>query len=340
MDEDNYFNNNYYLSIDDNNYFEIEAINTPNEFFTTTTSEISNVTKILNTTKISNTSKTLNTLEIIDETFNASNNLRAWILEWIILEDFLFTIVEDQFKTIIEKITKFYIVSADTIKCDLITKYIEMQTNIQTELQEISGKFAFSLDIWTSSVIKAYMRIIIHFIDKDWWFQQKTLDFVKIEGSHIGENFTNELIKVFEFYNIESKTIGKDISFSTNNHFYCFAHIVNLSVQAALKQLKDEIDKVRNLIIKSHSSLQWHQKFLEILDLNNIKNLSSILNVLTSTQDENNDDDLFSVSKHFCNDDGHNELNAYLDSSSELVTFERNRLESSTIQAIICLKSV
>lgn len=82
-------------------------------------------------------------------------------------------------------------------------------------------------------------------------------------------------------HHLELWAIGKDISFSTNNHFRCFAHVVNLSVQAALKQLKDEIDKVRNLIIKSCSSPQRRQKFSEISNLNSIKNLSPILDVPT-----------------------------------------------------------
>ncbi|KAF0512382.1 zinc finger bed domain-containing protein ricesleeper 2-like [Gigaspora margarita] len=82
-------------------------------------------------------------------------------------------------------------------------------------------------------------------------------------------------------YYLELWAIDKDISVCTNNYFRYFAHIVNLLVQAALKQLKDKIDKIRNLIIKSRSSSQRRQKFLEISSMNNIKNLSPILDVPT-----------------------------------------------------------
>ncbi|CAG8763166.1 8599_t:CDS:2 [Cetraspora pellucida] len=131
-----------------------------------------------------------------------------------------------------------------------------MQTNIQTELQEISGKFAFSLNIWTSSVVKAYIEIIVHFINKDWQLQQKNFRFVKIEGSYTDKILANEPIKINEImidntnnnniliYYLELWAIGKDISFSTNNYFHCFVYVINLSVQAALKQLKNKIDKV------------------------------------------------------------------------------------------------
>jgi hypothetical protein len=56
---------------------------------------------------------------------------------------------------------------------------------------------------------------------------------------------------------------------------------LNLAVQYALKELKYEIDRIRNIIIKCHSSPQRRQKFKEISNLNGIENLSLILDVST-----------------------------------------------------------
>ncbi|CAG8855577.1 42301_t:CDS:1, partial [Gigaspora margarita] len=81
-------------------------------------------------------------------------------------------------------------------------------------------------------------------------------------------------------YHLESWSTNKNINFSDSNHFRCFAHVVNISVQAALKKLKDETDKIRNLILKSRSSPQRRKKFSEISNLNNI-NLLPILDVPT-----------------------------------------------------------
>ena len=73
-----------------------------------------------------------------------------------------------------------------------------------------------------------------------------------------------------------------DIDFSGNNQqCRCFAHVVNLAVQAALKELKPEIDKIRNLIVKSRSSSQRHKKFSEISKLNGVDDLLPILDVST-----------------------------------------------------------
>ncbi|CAG8510227.1 846_t:CDS:2, partial [Dentiscutata erythropus] len=276
--ENNCFNDNYYLPMGDN-YFGSELFNTPNinESFISeilnTMSEVSNVTKISDTI-----SETSNNFDIIDETSNASSSSRSDIWKFfdkkkkdktittkykhclnvrysiikgtttnlwthvkrIVLEDLSFTIVEGQIKSIIEKISKFHVVSADTIKRDIIKKYKKMQTSVQIELQVIPGKFAVSLDMWTLIAVKAYIRIIAHYIDKDWQLQQKTLDFVEVEGSHTGTNLANKVIN----------------------------------------KLKDETEKIRNLITKFRSSPQQRKKFSEIANLNNI-NLLLILDVPT-----------------------------------------------------------
>ncbi|EXX79545.1 hypothetical protein RirG_004510 [Rhizophagus irregularis DAOM 197198w] len=76
-----------------------------------------------------------------------------------------------------------------------------------------------------------------------------------------------------------------DIDFSENNQqCRCFAHVVNLAVQAALKELKPEIDKIRNLIVKSRSSSQRRKKFSEISKLNGVDDLLPILDVPTPNE--------------------------------------------------------
>jgi hypothetical protein len=47
------------------------------------------------------------------------------------------------------------------------------------------------------------------------------------------------------FSNLELWAKDYSIDFSIDNQqFRCFAHVVNLAVQAALKELKSEIDKI------------------------------------------------------------------------------------------------
>ena len=84
------------------------------------------------------------------------------------------------------------------------------------------------------------------------------------------------------FSNLETWATNNNIEFSKNkNQFRCFAHVVNLAVQAALKELKIEVDNLRNFIIKSRSSSQRRKKFAEISKLNGFDELLPILDVPT-----------------------------------------------------------
>ncbi|KAF0519155.1 zinc finger bed domain-containing protein ricesleeper 2-like [Gigaspora margarita] len=90
-------------------------------------------------------------------------SFRQWMAEWIIFEDFPFTIIEGRFKSMIERALKIKVVSADTIQRDILQKYLQIHDNIRQELQA-SSKLAFTLDIWTSISVKAYIGITIHLL--------------------------------------------------------------------------------------------------------------------------------------------------------------------------------
>ncbi|CAG8607822.1 13158_t:CDS:2 [Cetraspora pellucida] len=182
------------------NYFGSKPFNTPNinESFiseiSNTMSEVSNVTEISDTT-----SETSNNFDIIDETSNIFSS--SWSDIWKFFDK------EKKDKTVTVKCKH-----CPNIKYSIIKEWIvleDLSFTIVEELQVIPGKFAVSLDMWTSTAVKAYMRIIAHYIDKDWQLQQKTLDFVEVKGSHIGANLANEVINVLEFYQIESKKFSE-----------------------------------------------------------------------------------------------------------------------------------
>jgi hypothetical protein len=80
-----------------------------------------------------------------------------------------------------------------------------MKSAVQKILKEVSGKLSFSLDIWTSTVVKAYIGITVHFINNSWNLQQITLDFIELEGSHTGKCIAEELIAVLSSYDISKK---------------------------------------------------------------------------------------------------------------------------------------
>ncbi|CAB5162932.1 unnamed protein product [Rhizophagus irregularis] len=92
---------------------------------------------------------------------STEENLRKWLTNWIILEDLPFTIVEGWLKWILKKVTGgFHLVSADTIRRDIIQYHIDIRITIQKILKKTLGKLSLSLDIWTSTIVKSYMGIL------------------------------------------------------------------------------------------------------------------------------------------------------------------------------------
>jgi hypothetical protein len=106
---------------------------------------------------------------------------------------------------VLEKATGFTIVSSDTIKRDIMREFVEFQSHIQKYIAETPGKVSFSLDLWTSVVVKAYIGVTIHFIDKSWNLRELTLDFNELEGIHSGEHIAEKLIDILDTYKISTK---------------------------------------------------------------------------------------------------------------------------------------
>ncbi|CAB4374518.1 unnamed protein product [Rhizophagus irregularis] len=111
------------------------------------------------------------------------------------------------------------------------------------------------------------------------WILKKVTGGFHLINSITTDNASNN-DTIFSYLELWAK--DNNIDFSGNNQqCRCFAYVVNLAVQAALKELKPEIDKIWNLIVKSRSSSQRRKKFSEISKLNGVDDLLSILDVPT-----------------------------------------------------------
>lgn len=210
-------------------------------------------------------------------------------------------------------------------------KFEEHKQLIKTLLLSNSSKISLTLDSWSSIANESYCAITCHFIDQDWKLNSFVLDFVPLQGQHSGEELANIVFKIFKFYEIENKIQGittdnaasmftfanclEDLmgnSFdSNNNHFTCFAHILNLAVQDFMKLLKadntqsdllysdsddkdseDESDqsqlfcespvnKVRSLLKKIKKSEQLQLKFNNYCDTFQLSHSRPIIDVKT-----------------------------------------------------------
>ncbi|GBC48852.2 zinc finger BED domain-containing protein RICESLEEPER 2-like [Rhizophagus irregularis DAOM 181602=DAOM 197198] len=186
-----------------------------------------------------------------------------FVFKWVIDNDQLFTILENKYFCQMIKIlnSDALVLSANTIKNDILESFNVEQKKIKELFQGIPERISFALNSWTSMNGYAFLAITTHWITKDWRLQDKLLDFIDLSGLHSGENLCNAFVKSCHEFRILAKVFAvisdnasNNITFmkhledvchkeniffnAINSHCRCLAHIINLVVQEILKQLK------------------------------------------------------------------------------------------------------
>ncbi len=122
--------------------------------------------------------------------------------------------------------------------------YAETRAKVEDALQS-AKRVALTCDGWTSRVTESFVTITAHFIDKNWDAQTYVLQTLVMNDSHTGAHMAEVLKKATE----EWKLTEKEPAVVTDNaanmviaveitgclHIRCFAHVLNLAVQRALK---------------------------------------------------------------------------------------------------------
>lgn len=123
-----------------------------------------------------------------------------------------------------------------------------------------------ALDGWTSIRGRSYYSITVHYIDDCWSLQSLALDFIPSKGKHSGADIATMFFKCLKECKLLDKLQGITVDNASvnttfmnelqilmerngktfdpeNQHFHCFPHAINLSVQALLKELKVDEDQ-------------------------------------------------------------------------------------------------
>lgn len=139
----------------------------------------------------------------------------------------------------------------------VLEKFHLGQKNIASSLQNNAAKVSFTIDGWSSITSNSYYGVTIHFINENWKLVSFVLDFIPARGKHRGGDIANIFCNVLNDYHIDAfkiegittdntssnftftSSLEEKISFDKENqHFVCFAHIINLGVQDFLNLLK------------------------------------------------------------------------------------------------------
>lgn len=128
-------------------------------------------------------------------------------------------------------------------------RFEELQLNLKKGLQQHSSKMSLTIDGWTSIAGRSYYGITIHYIDNEWKYLSAVLDFIPSRVRHTGENIATIFHECLLEYDVIDKIQGIRVGNATantkfmyelakqlpyfdsgNQHFRCFAYILNLGV--------------------------------------------------------------------------------------------------------------
>ena len=225
---------------------------------------------------------------------------------WVICDLQSFNVVENkEWRDMVNTFDpKYRFHNRHTLK-DQITIYFEgKKIQVKAMINQISGKVAFTADMWTSINNSAFLSLTIHYTDTNWKLKSFLLDIIPIPISvrHTGLNMAEALINIINEYNLGDRTLGlttdnaasmivcgriikDELKNNFNNirfsHYRCAAHILNLAVQEGLQLIDEAVQKVRSLMKCLKSSLPLLSSLKALCDMKNINYLTPELDCAT-----------------------------------------------------------
>lgn len=183
----------------------------------------------------------------------------------------------------------------------IISEHVKMQDKLEKILCKNNSALSFTIDGWTSGGFKSYYGVTVHFLNESWKLISVALDMIPASRKHTGKDIAQLFSACLSKYNILDKIQGvtvdnasvnttflaqfqsilrdKGVNFNaTDQHFRCFAHILNLGVQDTLKFLRIKNEKRDKLTIDCDERNQ---------------NCSDDVENLSSDQNSSSDDDDF-----------------------------------------------
>ncbi|XP_078446589.1 putative transcriptional regulator tpeD [Wolffia australiana] len=112
------------------------------------------------------------------------------------------------------------------------------------KLWETVDRVSLTVDAWTAENGTGLLGITVHWVDDKWAYREWVLAIREIVGKHDGENMATIVIQALDEFGLRSKRMmalmarKKKIGnpkFTARRHVPCVVHILNIVVQAAIK---------------------------------------------------------------------------------------------------------
>ncbi|XP_031375360.1 zinc finger BED domain-containing protein RICESLEEPER 2-like [Punica granatum] len=164
------------------------------------------------------------------------------------------------------------VISRNTARADVLKVYKKEKSRVKSLLEEASGRICLTSDLWTSIATDGYLSLTAHFIDKNWSWQKRIMNFSPMPPPHTGVAMSNKITYLLAEWGIEGRLFSitldnasandtfvgllrshlnlKDALLAKGEFFHqrCCAHIINLIVQDGLKEIDVAVDKVRESV--------------------------------------------------------------------------------------------
>lgn len=171
-----------------------------------------------------------------------------------------FSIVESEsFKSFVKTLNPGYsLPSRKTVSTSLIPQLYNKTAEVVREELNDASAVAITTDGWTSITNQSYFSLTAHFIDDQCNLKSYLLDCFEYEERHTAENIAGELQRVVNEWGISSKICGAITDNAANmtaairlckwRHIPCFAHSINLIVQAGIQEICEVQKKVKSIV--------------------------------------------------------------------------------------------
>ncbi|KAK8946379.1 hypothetical protein KSP39_PZI006759 [Platanthera zijinensis] len=183
-----------------------------------------------------------------------------------------FSIVDHSaFRIMIQNLQPEFNLNHKTAKTkDILQLYRKEKKILQDLILKSKGRISLTTDTWTSIQTMCYMSITAHYIDENWKLQKKIINFLHLDERHTGIILSLTIEKCLAEWRIEDKLCALVLdNVSANNivastlkgryrlslplagkyfHIRCSAHILNLIVKEGLKELDDNIVRIRDAV--------------------------------------------------------------------------------------------
>ena len=154
------------------------------------------------------------------------------------------------------------------------TKYEEVKARVKKCLESVAH-VCLTTDIWTSRATQGYITVTCQFLDELWQMQTFVLETFNLTVSRTAESIAAELKRIANDRLIADKVVALVTDNASNmvavarltgwKHILCFAHTLNLIVQAALFSVMADLKtKCKSIVTLFHQSTKASDKLMEV----------------------------------------------------------------------------